>query len=163
VRTLRNYGSSIKYDHRLKGFNSRLDELQAAFLRVKLSRLDLWNKRRTAIAERYLHSLRGAAEITLPSVPAWALPVWHLFVIRHLRRDALQQRLLDEGIAMLIHYPIPPHLSGAYADSGFRPGTLPVTESMSNTLLSLPIGPHMHDPEVQAVIAAVITAADRLQ
>ena len=163
VRTLRNYGSTVKYDHRLKGFNSRLDELQAAFLRVKLTRLDAWNQRRAAIAEQYLHGLQEAAGLFLPFVPSWAFPVWHLFVVRHSRRVALQQRMLDAGIATLIHYPIPPHLAGAYADIGLHPGTLPVTENMSSTLLSLPIGPHMPDPDVQTVIAEVLLAAGQLR
>jgi dTDP-4-amino-4,6-dideoxygalactose transaminase len=163
ARSLRNYGSSVKYDHRLKGINSRLDELQAAFLRVKLARLDVWNIGRRKIAERYLVGLREAKDITLPLVARESEHVWHLFVIRHPRRDALQQRLQSAGIGTLIHYPIPPHQSGAYADLGLLQGHFPVTERIAKTLLSLPIGPHMRDDAVQAVISGVIASANGLQ
>jgi len=163
VRSLRNYGSAVKYDHRDKGFNSRLDELQAAFLRAKLQRLDSWNRRRAQIAARYSAALRGLPGITLQAVPSWADPVWHLFVVRHHRRDALQHRLRESGIETLIHYPIPPHLSAAYADRGYLPGSLPVSEGLASTLLSLPVGPHMDDQEVQEVIAVISSAIDGLQ
>jgi dTDP-4-amino-4,6-dideoxygalactose transaminase len=147
VRTLRNYGSKRKYYHDFKGFNSRLDELQAAFLRVKLRHLDEWNARRKKIAEFYLSQLSTLnSQLVLPYIPPWAEPVWHLFVVRHPQRNALQQKLTEAGIGTLIHYPVPPHLSGAYAD--LQPPSsaiwnLPVAEELAETVLSLPIGPHL--------------------
>ena len=110
VRMLRNYGSKIKYYHEAKGFNSRLDELQAAFLRTKLNHLDEWNNRRKEIAAYYLKHLIDVPGLTLPFVPNWASPVWHIFVIQSPKRDALQQFLNDKGVGTLIHYPVPPHL-----------------------------------------------------
>jgi dTDP-4-amino-4,6-dideoxygalactose transaminase len=123
VRTLRNYGSKKRYYNETIGFNSRLDELQAAFLRVKLRYLDEWNQRRAKIAAVYLDGLKAEsgkqkAEIVLPFVPEWASPVWHLFVIRHPQREELQHALTEAGVGTLIHYPVPPHLSGAYRDGG---------------------------------------------
>src|SRR4051812_32389185 len=141
VRTLRNYGSKKKYYNDFKGYNSRLDELQAAFLRVKLKKLDEWNQRRRSIAELLLSRL-PTDELVLPKVPSWANPVWHLFVIRHPQRDAFQQALTAAGIGTLIHYPVPPHLSGAYADAGWKRGSFPIAEQLANSVLSLPMGPH---------------------
>jgi dTDP-4-amino-4,6-dideoxygalactose transaminase len=155
VRMLRNYGSVVKYQHEEAGFNSRLDELQAALLRVKLVRLDAWNRRRRELVALYLQGLAGIPELTLPVVPAWAEPVWHLFVVRHPRRDALQKHLASRGIGTLIHYPVPPHLSGAYASLGFKKGSLPIAEAAAATVLSLPIGPHLRRDEAERVIAAV--------
>jgi dTDP-4-amino-4,6-dideoxygalactose transaminase len=117
VRLLRNYGSRIKYQNEVQGYNSRLDPLQAAFLGVKLQRLAEWNNRRRAIAERYLAELE-IADLILPHVPHVTEPVWHLFVIRHPRRDELQKYLAEQGVQTLIHYPIPPHLSDAYRNAG---------------------------------------------
>jgi dTDP-4-amino-4,6-dideoxygalactose transaminase len=155
VRALRNYGSKKKYENTCQGFNSRLDELQAAFLSVKLRRLDEWNTRRSAIAARYLNELSGLLGLQLPFVPEWAEPVWHLFPLRHGRRDALQASLSSAGIGTLIHYPIPPHLSGAYANSGWRPGDFPVAEEIADTELSLPIGPHLDSQQQEIAIQAV--------
>ena len=129
VRILRNYGSKKKYYNDCQGYNSRLDELQAAFLRVKLKRLDEWNERRRAVAARYQAGLASMSGLTLPFVPAWAEPVWHLFVVRHPNRDRLQQQLTEAGIGTLIHYPVPPHLSGAYADGKWAAGAFPVDGS----------------------------------
>ncbi len=159
VRTLRNYGSKKKYFHDFKGFNSRVDEIQAAFLRVKLKKLDEWNARRQAVAARYLNELAGLRAMTLPFVPAWAEPVWHLFVIRHAQRDALQQRLAAEGVGTLIHYPVPAHLAGAYQDLGGKPGDFPLSETAAQTVLSLPIGPHLTATQVDQVIAAIKAVA----
>jgi len=159
VRTLRNYGSKKKYYNEVKGFNSRLDELQAAFLRVKLAKLDEWNGRRQAIASRYLSELDKNTSLTLPFVPAWAEPVWHLFVIRHPRRDALQQQLTEAGIGTLVHYPVPPHLSGAYADGKWTRGAFPVAEDMADNILSLPIGPHLSPDQTRHVVEALGRAA----
>ena len=142
VRVLCNYGSRIKYHNEVKGFNSRLDELQAAFLREKLKKLDEWNERRKAIAVEYLRALFGC-ELVLPYVPEWADPVWHLFVIRHSQRDQLQKKLSEAGISTMIHYPRPPHLQEAYVELGFRNGAFPIAESIHRKVLSLPIGPHI--------------------
>jgi dTDP-4-amino-4,6-dideoxygalactose transaminase len=171
VRVLRNYGSRVRYHNEVAGYNSRLDELQAAFLRVKLRHLDEWNARRTAIAEQYLSALRPlasdlrypssglrppASDISLPIIPEWASPVWHLFVIRHPQRDLLQQHLTDQGIQTIIHYPIPPHLSGAYSDSCLlSPVSLPIAEQLAKEVLSLPIGPQMPIDSVSSVVNAI--------
>ena len=112
VRALGNYGSRVKYHNEIKGYNSRLDELQAAFLRAKLAVLDEWNQRRRRIADRYLEQL-NIEGITLPFVPKWAEPVWHLFVVRTKDREMLQRQLGEAGIGTMIHYPIPPHLQPA--------------------------------------------------
>jgi dTDP-4-amino-4,6-dideoxygalactose transaminase len=143
VRVLRNYGSRVKYYHEIEGFNSRLDELQAALLRVKLARLDEWNERRRRVAEFYLQNLEGVAGLSLPFVPEWAAPVWHLFVVGHARREALQEHLSAAGISTLIHYPLPPHLQTAYASLGHGRGAFPRAERMAREVLSLPIGPHL--------------------
>jgi dTDP-4-amino-4,6-dideoxygalactose transaminase len=142
LRLLRNYGSEVKYQHYLKGFNSRLDELQAAFLRVKLTCLDEWNRRRRAAASEYLRLLAGT-DLVLPFVPMWAEPVWHLFVVRSKRREALMRSLAEQGIGTSMHYPVPPHLQNAYSELGFRAGSLPISEALSNEVLSLPFGPHL--------------------
>jgi dTDP-4-amino-4,6-dideoxygalactose transaminase len=152
---LRNYGSRKKYHNDCQGYNSRMDELQAAFLRVKLKRLDEWNSRRRAVAECYLSELGGTATLKLPFVPKWAEPVWHLFALRHLRRDELQDSLAKVGIGTLIHYPIPPHLSGAYAKVGWKPGAFPVAEEIAREELSLPIGPHLEPESQQVAIQAI--------
>jgi dTDP-4-amino-4,6-dideoxygalactose transaminase len=157
LRMLRNYGSRKKYYNELKGFNSRLDELQAAYLRVKLPKLDEWNGRRQQAAARYLEWLRAVPGLTLPERPAWAEPVWHQFVVRHADRDALQQSLTNAGIGTLIHYPIPPHGSQAYADLRLPPGSLPLAEALARSVLSLPMGPHLR-PEAQKVVAEAVAS-----
>jgi dTDP-4-amino-4,6-dideoxygalactose transaminase len=154
VRMLRNYGSRKKYHHQIKGFNSRLDPLQAAFLRVRLEHLDEWNAKRRAIAKQYLDALDGVPNLTLPYVPDWAKPVWHQFVIRHPQRDELQQYLADKGIGTLIHYPIPPHLSDAFAGTSC-PGSLPVAERLAETVLSLPMNPYAPMMHIEAVCSAL--------
>ncbi len=155
VRALRNYGSNVKYYNEVKGFNSRLDELQAGFLRVKLRKLDEWNNRRRDVASRYVEEMRSFEGITLPWVPKWAEPVWHLFVIRHPRRDALQQKLAEAGIGTLIHYPVPPHLSGAYSDCGYAEGSFPLAEELAGTVLSIPIGPHVNAEQAARVTGVI--------
>jgi dTDP-4-amino-4,6-dideoxygalactose transaminase len=160
VRVLRNYGSRVKYVNEVKGYNSRLDPVQAVALRVKLKYLDEWNARRAAIAARYAEELAGTG-LTLPNVPAWAEPAWHLYVVQYTKRDALQEALHEAGIGSLIHYPIPPHLQEAYQDAGYAAGRFPIAESMANRLLSLPIGPHLDDAGVTAAIVALKTAAHR--
>jgi dTDP-4-amino-4,6-dideoxygalactose transaminase len=158
LRLLRNYGSSKRYVHDVQGRNSRLDPIQAALLSVKLKYLDAWNARRKKIAARYLAELK-ATDVRLPRVPDWADPVWHLFCVRHPRRDALCRALGASGVETLIHYPTPPHLLDAYAGLGIAAGSFPNAEETASTVLSLPIGPAMTDPQVDAVIAAVRTVA----
>lgn len=143
VKILRNYGSNIKYHNEIKGFNSRLDEVQAAWLRVKLAKLDEWNRRREEIANLYHQALNALPGLTLPYVPDWTSPVWHLFVIRHPERDRLQSHLADAGIGSLIHYPIPPHLQKAYTELNFSSSSLKISEKLARDVLSLPIGPHL--------------------
>lgn len=154
VRILRNYGSQVKYHNLYKGFNSRLDELQAALLRVKLKVLDEWNARRAQVAARYLDGLKDSG-LTLPFVPQGMQPNWHLFVVRSPKRDALQAHLKAQGIGMLIHYPVPPHLQPAYRELGLLEGSFPITERIHREALSLPMGPHLTLEQVEAVIAAV--------
>jgi dTDP-4-amino-4,6-dideoxygalactose transaminase len=155
IRTIGNYGSKVKYYHEQKGVNSRLDALQAAFLRVKLEHLEDWNQRRRAIADRYLEALADLSPLILPVKPSWTDPAWHLFVVRHPNRDAFQQTLTEAGIGTIIHYPIPAHLSEAYADLGLKKGDLPITETLADSVLSLPIGPHLDDRSQETVIEAV--------
>jgi dTDP-4-amino-4,6-dideoxygalactose transaminase len=157
VRVLCNYGSRVKYHNEVKGFNSRLDELQAAFLREKLKKLDEWNARRKAVAAEYLSVLFGS-NVVLPHVPEWADPVWHLFVVRNSRRDQLQKKLSEAGIATMIHYPIPPHLQGAYADLGYSKGAFPLAECIHREVLSLPMGPHLSSDSLSKVIAVIDVA-----
>ncbi len=152
VRLLRNYGSKSKYYNEEKGINSRLDELQAALLRVRLKHLDEWNSRRARIAARYLDELREA-DLMLPGVCEGADPVWHLFVLRSKRRDELQRYLKSKGVNTLVHYPVPPHLQKAYRDSVF-PGPYPITEAIHHEALSLPMGPHLSDADGARVIRA---------
>jgi len=154
VRVLRNYGSRTKYFNEVRGFNSRLDEIQAAVLRVKLKHLDEWNRRRRHIAELYRRELEGC-DLILPYVPEWAEPAYHLFVVRSGQRDALQQYLETQGIGTLIHYPVPPHLQQAYCEIGLAAGTLPISERIHQEVLSLPIGPHVTEAQVETVTRAV--------
>jgi dTDP-4-amino-4,6-dideoxygalactose transaminase len=154
VRMLRNYGSKKKYYNEIKGYNSRLDEIQAAFLRVKLKKMDEWNDRRRAVAKGYFQKMAGLDGLILPFVPDWAEPVWHLYVVQHSRRDALQQKLTALEIGTLIHYPVPPHLSGAYADAGWTRGAFPIAEKMADSVLSLPMGPHLTVSQIAAVTDA---------
>ena len=153
IRVLGNYGSQVKYHNEVKGYNSRLDELQAALLRAKLPVLDQWNARRQAIADQHLSQLNTSA-LMLPFVPDWASPVWHLFVVRSQQRDVLQKQLADAGIGTMIHYPIPPHLQPAYSELGFVQGAFPIAEQIANQCLSLPMGPHLGSDNAAQVISA---------
>jgi dTDP-4-amino-4,6-dideoxygalactose transaminase len=153
LRVLRNYGSRVKYVNEIKGYNSRLDPLQAAILRVKLAHLDKWNARRSAIAARYFQGLTESG-LALPFVPDWAEPAWHLYAVLGSDRDALQKKLADVGVATLIHYPIPPHLQGAYAALGLAKGTFPIAERIHNEVLSLPMSPSMTMEQASQVVAA---------
>lgn len=155
VRVLRNYGSRVKYHNEVKGFNSRLDELQAALLRVKLSHLDAWNFARSRIAMSYLEGL-AASDLVLPIVPEWAEPAWHLFVVRTDQRDALQKKLEHAGIGTMVHYPVPPHLQPAYAEEGYQMGDLPIAEKLHHEVLSLPMFPHLSNQELAYIVSTVI-------
>ena len=154
VRQLRNYGTSSKFVNEAAGINSRLDELQAAVLSVKLTALARWNVRRREIARRYLQQLSGT-EMILPLVPECADPAWHLFVVRTPRRDALRAHLAQAGIETAVHYPTAPHLQPAYRSLSMTRGALPLSERLHDEVLSLPIGPHLTDEQVDAVIAGV--------
>lgn len=154
IRMLRNYGSREKYVHEAAGVNSRLDPVQAAVLRVKLRYLDEWNARRKAVMAQYVEGLAGT-ELVLPWVPAWADPVWHLFVVRNTHRDYLRQLLAREGIGTLIHYPIPPQHQQAYAVPGLGSHPCSLAIKLADSVLSLPIGPHLTGPQVERVVTAV--------
>ena len=154
VRALGNYGSDYKYHHIYKGNNSRLDELQAAFLSAKLPHLERMNAARRQIANRYLSEIKNPAVI-LPLVSEEYVPVWHIFGIRCSRRDELEKHLSSRGITTNKHYPIPMHLQECYRDLGFSEGDFPIAEEISRTELSLPMFYGMTDAEVQAVISAV--------
>lgn len=162
MRVLRNYGSRIKYVNEIQGYNSRLDPLQAAILRVKLAKLDEWNARRNSIAQYYQKNL-VKCDVTLPHIPEWAEPVWHLYVVRHPERDVLQKKLADAGVGTLIHYPIPPHLQGAYANLNLKIGAFPISECMHHEVLSLPMGPNMVLQDAETVITAVYAASSSVQ
>jgi dTDP-4-amino-4,6-dideoxygalactose transaminase len=157
LRIMGNYGSAVKYYNETKGFNSRLDEFQAAFLRVKLARLDEWNLRRQQIAGDYLQALGGGPNLILPHVPAWADPVWHLFMVRHPRRDLLQKHLTANGVGTIIHYPLPPHLQKAYAESGYTRGALPISEKLADEVLSLPMSAHQSTEQTSYVVEQLST------
>ena len=156
ARRLRHYGASDTYTFAEPGLNSRLDSLQAAFLRVKLKALDRWNIRRAAVADLYLEGLADIPDVVLPKRSAQGFaPVWHLFWIRHRQRDALAAHLEKLGIVTQIHYPIPPHRSQAFAHLRLSNDVFPVTNVAAATLLSLPLGPHLEDANVVRVIEAV--------
>ncbi|HXG41167.1 MAG TPA: DegT/DnrJ/EryC1/StrS family aminotransferase [Dehalococcoidia bacterium] len=155
VRLLRNHGQAERYRHELLGTTSRLDELQAAVLLAKLPHLDEWNGARRARAEDYRRLLAGAPGLALPHEPAYALHVYHLFVVRHPRRDALAQHLAGMGIGTGIHYPLPAHLQPACAHLGYRAGDFPVSEGLAREVLSLPMFPHLTTEEVEYVATAI--------
>ena len=154
LRLLRNYGSPAKYRHDCRGFNSRLDELQAAFLRAKLGHLEDANRARRQVAARYLEQLRPD-KVGLPEVAEGVEPVWHLFVVRHPNRDELARRLKERGVATMVHYPVPPHFQPAYVDLGMAVGALPISERIHREVLSLPMDPFMTGDEVSYIIDAV--------
>jgi dTDP-4-amino-4,6-dideoxygalactose transaminase len=155
VRVLHNYGSRVKYYNEVKGYNSRLDVLQAAFLRVKLQHLDRWNEARCNIAQYYLNAMRDLPGLVLPQTLQDAKNIWHIFAVRHPQRDALQKHLRAGGVDTLIHYPVPPHLSDAYAELGLKKGAFPISEEIANTELSLPMGPHMSLDDANYVVELI--------
>jgi dTDP-3-amino-3,4,6-trideoxy-alpha-D-glucose transaminase len=154
LRSLRNYGSAEKYVHDEVGWNSRLDELQAALLSVKLRYLDEHNARRARVARRYTEELAGTG-LLLPATAPWAAPVWHLYVVRTPHRDALRAHLDARGVETGVHYPVPPHRQPAFAGSALAEARLPGAERLAREVLSLPMGPHLSDEEQDLVISAV--------
>ena len=154
LRVLRNYGSRVKYVNEVRGFNSRLDDIQAAVLRVKLRHLDEWNARRRRLASRYNEAFADLG-LALPVESGDDKSCWHLYVVRTQERDELKRALASRGIECLIHYPIPPHRQQAYAALGFASGAFPIANRIHDEVLSLPIGPHLTDADQDRVIDAV--------
>lgn len=154
LERLRVHGQSDKYTHAELGYNARLDELQAVVLRLKLKRLEEWNRRRAAAADAYDRELAGLP-LALPPRRPGVTPAWHLYVVRGPRRDDLSARLRERGIASAVHYPVPCHLQPALADLGYKPGSLPVSEKLAGEVLSLPMHPHLDEGAVAVVGAAV--------
>lgn len=151
AKTYRNYGSEKKYYNEIKGVNSRLDELQAAFLSVKLRHLNKWTEERQALAKRYLDNLAGCKNIILPQTANLASHVYHLFIVRSSKRDELQKYLQEHGIGTLIHYPVPPHQQQAYKELGYKKGDFPLAETIAETCLSLPLFIGMSTEQVDYV------------
>ena len=155
VRLLRNYGSATKYINEVKGHNMRMHELQASFLRVKLRYLDRWNAQRGVLAAQYIERLASVGDLMLPVTARGATHVYHLFVVRTSRRDALKEYLLSQGIGVGVHYPVPPHLQPAYSGELGDRSSFPIATELANTNLSLPLWPGMTTVQVQEVCMAV--------
>lgn len=154
IRRLGNYGSSVRYVNEEQGFNSRLDPIQAAVLAAKLTKLNEWNTRREDIAKYYSEAL-AVTGLTIPMVPEWAEPAWHLYVVQSQERDQLAARLGEAGIQTLIHYPIPPHRQAAYGGMNLPEGSLPIAETLAKNVLSLPIGPHLELAQFEQIAEGV--------
>jgi dTDP-4-amino-4,6-dideoxygalactose transaminase len=161
VNKLRNYGQSQRYYHDIKGFNSRLDELQAAILDIKLPYLDKWNQRRREIAKRY-HDAFLPVGINCPQETAECHHVYHLYVIRVRDRDRFQSLLQERGITTIIHYPVPVHLQDSYAECREQSPYLPITEKLASEIVSLPLYPELTDTEVDAIIDNVLAVYQKL-
>jgi dTDP-3-amino-3,4,6-trideoxy-alpha-D-glucose transaminase len=155
---LRDHGSLVKYVHEMEGVNSRLDTIQAAVLLVKLARLDAWNVARRRVAGWYLERLAGISDLVLPVVADGNEPVWHLFVVRHPRRDAIREAMEKAGIGVGIHYPVPLHLQPAYSSHGLPRGSFPVAEQLADTCWSLPIYAELREDDVERVVGALRAA-----
>lgn len=160
IRVLRNYGSRTKYHNEMLGTNSRMDELQAAFLRVKLTHLDEWNARRTAIANAYLDLLSDVAGLTLPAPTTVDESAWHLFVVRSPHRDTLQEHLARHGVQTLVHYPVPPHRQPAYQQGTHRFNNQPIADRLAAEVISLPIGPQMTPDHADSVCESLVLWGD---
>jgi dTDP-4-amino-4,6-dideoxygalactose transaminase len=161
VRTLASHGSAEKYRHDVVGVNSRLDTVQAVVLKAKLARLQSWNALRRAAAERYSELLADVPGVVVPQEAPGNSDVWHLYVVRVPQRDAALAALLEAGIQAGIHYPVPVHLSGAYASAGYGPGSFPVAEEAAGQILSLPLFPHItltQQERVTGVLSAALEA-----
>jgi dTDP-4-amino-4,6-dideoxygalactose transaminase len=155
LRRLRNYGERQKYEHVVKGVNSRLDGLQAAFLSVKLRHLRDWNEARVRHAESYLATLAGVGDLRFQNIAPGATHVYHLFIVRTSRRDALRDLLTERGIQTGIHYPVPIHLQEAYSELNLRPGAFPVAELLARHSLSLPMYAELTDEQLKRVTSAI--------
>jgi dTDP-4-amino-4,6-dideoxygalactose transaminase len=160
VRRYRNHGFTVKDYCEEQGVNSRLDELQAAVLRIKLKYLSGWNEERRIIAARYLELLTGVGDLKLPVAHKEAYHVYHLFVVRTSQRDKLKDYLNAAGVETMIHYPVAPHLQKAYTSLGFIKGDFPITEELANTTLSLPIWPGLKDEQIQYVCDCIMKFYD---
>jgi dTDP-4-amino-4,6-dideoxygalactose transaminase len=163
VRALRNYGSQAKYFNEYLGLNSRLDEIQAAILRVKLRYLDEWNSRRGSLAGLLRNALREVPQVAAPAEPAGFESCWHLYVIRTPERDQVQQVLESRGIGTMIHYPLPPYRQKAYADLGLPKGSFPIADQLADEVLSLPMGPHLEDREWIQVLQETLQGIPALE
>jgi dTDP-4-amino-4,6-dideoxygalactose transaminase len=152
---IRNYGSEKKYYNMIKGINSRLDELQAALLDVKLPFMNAWNTERVAIAKLYNEKLKGTGDLILPVLASNCTSNYHIYMIRSKRRNELQEHLTKNGIGSLIHYPIPPHLQQAYKELNYKKGDFPLAEQIAETCLSLPMYPGLTEAEVEIIAAAI--------
>jgi dTDP-4-amino-4,6-dideoxygalactose transaminase len=153
IRMIRDHGQSRKYQHQVEGYNGRLDALQAALLRVKLSSLEKWNAQRRDLAANYNQSLQEVSGIQSPFEPSWSRAIYHLYVIVCAdRRDELQRYFTEKNIGTGLHYPIPLHLQEAYANLGFRTGNLPHTEALAGKILSLPMYPQLNTHQQQQVV-----------
>ncbi|MDQ3876707.1 MAG: DegT/DnrJ/EryC1/StrS family aminotransferase, partial [Actinomycetota bacterium] len=153
-RRLRNYGERRKYDHAIKGLNSRLDGIQAAILTVKLRRLDEWNESRRRHADEYAELLDGVGDLVLQRRAPYSSHIYHLFIVETDRRDALQEQLAGRGIQTGIHYPTPIHLQEAYADLGLAAGAFPESERLARRTLSLPMYPELTSEQIALVAGA---------
>ncbi len=162
ILQFRNYGSDRKYYHEVIGFNNRMDELQAAFLDLKLRHLLIWNEQRNAIAKEYKNRLESVGDLVLPFTHPLATHVYHLFVVRSKFRDLLKQFLREKGIDTIIHYPTPPHLQKAYASAGYRKGDFSIAEEIANSCLSLPIWPGFGVEEIEYVVETIKTFFKRV-
>lgn len=156
LRLLRNYGSATKNVHEIRGLNSRLDPIQAAILSVKLRHLDNWQHRRQQIAHRYAELFDGSKQVIAPSAASEAVHAWHLYVIRVDQRDEVIERLAERGIASIAHYPTPPFLQPAYTEMNADSSCWPLSARLAETVLSIPMGPHMKPGEVERVAEAVL-------
>jgi dTDP-4-amino-4,6-dideoxygalactose transaminase len=161
LRRLRNYGSAGRDEVVEIGANSRLDELQAAFLRVRLAHLDTWNARRAATARLYLEALAGLQLVLPPADDATTEAAWHQFVVRVADRARVREDLAGRGVETLVHYPVPPFAHPAFADLAVRPGAFPIAERLADEVLSLPVGPHLEDGGARQVVEALGAALSR--
>lgn len=161
IQTLRNYGSQQKYYNDVVGYNSRLDEMQAAALIVKLRYLPEWTNQRQQVASWYGEQLQGIGDLQLPVTAVGSTHVYHLYVVRTKYRDAVQQHLTAAGIGTLIHYPVPPYMQKAYTNLGIEAGTYPIAEELAITSLSLPMWPGMQKKDTAAVTTAILDFYDK--
>ena len=162
IKVLRNYGSRTKYINEVRGFNSRLDPIHAAILRVKLKHLDAWNLRRQQIAKIYHEGLINSG-LTPPHSLEWISHAWHIYTVMSLDRNNVQAKLLDMGVGTMIHYPVPPHLQAAYFDMGIKEGCFPESEKIHKRTLSLPMYPQMNDDQVNFVLSSLREVASLLE